>query len=63
MLVYSTNDTELFMEALFGRPQQHSQHMKDWRWNAVLRDADNRAASVNAALAKMIAQHRASRNA
>lgn len=62
MLVYSTNDPQEFMEAIFG-PRQHDRHMKDWRWNAVLRDADDRTASVNAALAEMIAQHRARRHA
>lgn len=35
MLVYSTNDTQEFMEALFG-PSQHDRHMKDWRWHLVM---------------------------
>ena len=37
--IFTTTDTEIFMEALFGAPQQDA-HMRAWRWHEMMVQAD-----------------------
>jgi hypothetical protein len=55
--IVATGSTEDVIDCLFG-PRQYDAHMKGWRWHQFTRGAEQRAASVDEAVRKLIAARR-----
>jgi len=54
---FSTNDTQLFIDCLFG-PQQHDEHCKGWRFHFYMIDSERRFQAVMAEARKAAAERR-----